>query len=181
MGRNSPNTNRYWDYWFLMRDQDLNDSSGLLPTDRTHYAKIYGSYVFPFGLTVGAVINAYSGIPVTTEVNMNNLQGYYPLGRMNTGNRTPFIVTGNLYAEYNLRIADRYTIQFNANVDNIWNTKTARRVYAAYNRDNPVLTDAEILAGADYEDYALVLDPRYLKNWDFFPPISVRLGLRLMF
>lgn len=181
LGRNDPNTNRYWDYWFLMRDQDLNDSAGLLPTDRTHFAKIYGSYVFPFGLTVGTVINAYSGIPVTTEVNMNNLQGYYPLGRMDTGKRTPFIVYGNLYAEYNLRVADRYTIQFNVNVDNIWNSKTARRVYAAYNRDNPVLTDAEILAGASYKDYAQVLDPRYMMNWDFFPPISVRLGLRLMF
>lgn len=181
LGRNDPNTNRYWDYWFLMLDQDMNDAAGLLPTDRTHYAKIYGSYVFPFGLTVGTVINAYTGIPITTEVNLNNQQGYYPLGRNDTGKRTPFVVYGNLYAEYNLRVADRYTIQFNVNVDNFFNTKTARRVFPEYNRDHPYLTDEELLAGADYKEYSEILDGRYMMDWDFFPPISVRLGLRLMF
>ena len=67
-GRNDPNVNRYWDYWFNMFDQKLVEIDGLLPTDRTHYFKAYGSYIFPFGLTLGTVINAYSGVPCTTEV-----------------------------------------------------------------------------------------------------------------
>ncbi|UCC40055.1 MAG: TonB-dependent receptor [Candidatus Aminicenantes bacterium] len=180
-GRNDPNTNRYWDYWFLMRDQNLEDSVGLLPTDRTHFLKVYGSYVFPFGLTVGTVINAYSGIPFTTEITLNNQQGYYPNGRMDTGERTPFMFYSNLYAEYNLRIADTYKIQFNINIDNVWNADTARRMYPNYNLDSPYLTDAQILAKSDYHDYVLELDPRYAKDYDFLPSISVRLGLRFQF
>lgn len=180
-GRNDPNTNRYWDYWFLMLDQNLNDAVGLLPTDRPHFLKVFGSYVFPFGLTVGTVVNAFSGIPFTTEVNVNNQQGYYPNGRFDTGKRTPFMFYSNLYAEYNLRIGDRYKIQFNVNVDNVWNADTARRLWPEYNVDQPYLTDDEILAGADYKQYCKQLDPRYGMDYDFLDATSVRLGLRLIF
>lgn len=180
-GRNDPNTNRYWDYWFLMLDQNLKDAVGLLPTDRTHFLKVFGSYVFPFGLTVGTVVNAFSGIPFTTEVNVNNQQGYYPNGRFDTGKRTPFMFYSNMYAEYNLRIGDRYKIQFNVNVDNVWNANTARRLWPEYNRDHPYLTDDEILAGADYKQYCTLLDPRYGMDYDFLDATSVRLGLRLIF
>ena len=53
---------------------------GLLPGDRTHYLKAYGSYSFPFGITTGIVLNAMSGTPTSTEWAMD-YQGYMPFGR----------------------------------------------------------------------------------------------------
>ncbi len=58
VNRNSPNVERYYDLWFMAFDLQGNDLKGPLPQDRTHYIKAYGSYAFPFGLTVGVV--AYS-------------------------------------------------------------------------------------------------------------------------
>ena len=36
---------------------------GPLPQDRTHYFKAWGSYAFPFGLTIGVTGYARSGLP----------------------------------------------------------------------------------------------------------------------
>jgi hypothetical protein len=178
--RNDPNVNRYWDLWFQMRDSQLNLIDGALPTDRPHVFKAYGSYIFPFGLTVGAVANAYSGTPITTEVVLNGQQGYYPNNRFDTGKRTPFIFFANLYMEYGLTIgATRLLLSLN--IDNLTDIKTAKRIWQIYNIDRPYLSDDEILAGADYGDYVSITDPRYLKEWWFFRPISARLGLRLSF
>ena len=66
-----------------------------------------------------------------------------------------------------MRLSGRTRIQVNINVDNIWNTKTARRTFATWNSDAPYLTDEELLAGSDYNTYVLELDPRYGKDYDF--------------
>jgi outer membrane receptor protein involved in Fe transport len=39
--------------------------AGPLPNDRTHQAKVFGSYLFPFGLNVGVGATASSGQPLT--------------------------------------------------------------------------------------------------------------------
>lgn len=178
--RNDPNVNRYWDLWFQMRDAQLNPINGALPTDRPHVFKAYGSYLFPFGLTIGMVANAYSGTPVTTEVVLNGQQGYYPNNRFDTGERTPFIFFANLYMEYGINVGSSRLL-ISLNIDNLTDIKTAKRVWQIYNIDSPYLSDDEILAGTDYNDYVSIQDPRYLKEWWFFRPISARLGLRFSF
>jgi hypothetical protein len=189
-GRNDPNVERYWDLWWHMWDRNNKEIVGLLNTDRPHQFKFYGSYAFPFGLTVGTVVNAQSGIPVTRELHVG-LEGYYPDGRLTDG-RAPFLWFADLYAEYNLKVTDRYRIQLNINVDNVFDVSTARRTYAMMNQTSPVLTDAERLAGWTYDNTAHTVttnartltytaDPRFLMDMAFYPPISVRVGIKFIF
>ena len=72
VGRNSPNVERYYDLWFMMYEMDGTAIDGPLPQDRTHYFKAYGSYTFPFGLTVGFVAYGRSGNPISTQLDFNN-------------------------------------------------------------------------------------------------------------
>ncbi|OGD22694.1 MAG: hypothetical protein A2W03_16470, partial [Candidatus Aminicenantes bacterium RBG_16_63_16] len=99
--RNSPNVERNFDMWFLAYDKNLNPIDGPLATDRPHVFKLYGAYTFPFRLTVGALVNAMSGTPLTEYWNLDG--NYMPYNRGNLG-RMPFLWFGNLYAEYSLRV-----------------------------------------------------------------------------
>lgn len=189
-GRNDPNVERYWDLWWHMWDRNMEEIVGLLNTDRPHQFKFYGSYVFPFGLTVGTVVNAMSGIPVTRELHVG-LEGYYPDGRLTDG-RAPFLWFADLYVEYNLKVTDRYRIQLSLNVDNVFDISTARRTYAKLNQTSPVLTDAERLAGWTYDHNSrtvttinrtlkYIADPQFGMGLAFYPPISARIGLKFTF
>ena len=51
----------------------------------------------------------------------------FPDGYYNTGERYPFLFTADLYLEYNLRIAKKYTINLNATISNFTNTSTVTR------------------------------------------------------
>jgi hypothetical protein len=187
-GRNSPNVERYFDLWFLSYTQDGKEAVGPLPTDRTHQFKLWGSYTFDFGkygnLNLGLNAFAMSGTPVSTTFAMNNVQGYYPVGRGDLG-RTPFITREDIYAEYNYKIAGKYTLQFNINVTNIFNFKTARQIYSYINQENAYLSDDEILAHFNYQDVIkaqnLMLDPRFKMKMDFMDPWEARVGVKFLF
>ncbi|MFW6160072.1 MAG: TonB-dependent receptor [Acidobacteriota bacterium] len=189
-GRNSPNVERYWDLWWHNIDKNGGYIEGLLNTDRPHQFKFYGSYRFDWGLTVGLVANGMSGIPITRELH-TGLEGYYPDGRATDG-RTPFLFYADFYAEYNLKVTDRYRIQLNLNVDNVLDTKSARRIYGLMNQTSVILTDEERLQGWDYDDTANTVtsylrtrsympDPRFLKEMAFFPPLEARFGIKFLF
>ena len=175
--RNNPNGERYFDLWYLERDKSLKPYDGPLATDRTHVFKLYGSYVFDFGLTLGAIFNAMSGTPVTEEWNVD-APCYYPYNRGNLG-RTPFLWFGNLYAEYNIK-AGKFNINFNVNVDNIFDVKTAQRIYNIEYTSNISPGDAALLANT-WDATGATLDPRYKMQFNFYPPLSVRLGMRIGF
>jgi len=184
-GRTSPNVERYFDAWYLAFDKQMNPIDGVMPGDRTHQIKAYGSYTFDFGLTVGAIVNAMSGTPVSTEYAMD-YQGFLPFNRGDLG-RTPFLMFANLYAEYNLKLGNN-TLNFNVNIDNLFNTRTAMRVYQIYNQGGVPLSDAEILAGNwNIDDYNPILHPMFRKEMWFYgdglrgSPFRVRLGVKYMF
>ncbi len=178
-GRTDPNTERYFDLWYLAFDRNLKKIDGLLPGDRTHYFKAYGSYTFPFGLTTGLIVNAMSGIPTSTEWAMD-VQGYLPFGRNDLG-RTPFLWFANAYVAYDFKIGPT-RLNINLNVDNLFNVKTAQRVYSIYNQGADPVGDARIAQGTwDINDYNPILDPRYKKEMSFYGPITARLGVRLSF
>ena len=190
-GRNDPNVERYFDLWYINWDKDMNEIVGLLNTDRTHQFKFYGSYAFPFGLTAGLVVNGMSGIPVTRELHVG-LEGYYPDGRASDG-RAPFLLFANAYAEYNLKVTDRYKIQLSLNVDNMLDTKAARRLFTLMNQTSVIMNDDERLAGWSYDENAhtattkdgriidYVPDPRFLMERSFYPPLEARIGLKIIF
>jgi hypothetical protein len=121
-GRQGPNVDRYFDLWFERYDMYGNPLDGLLPSDRTHYFKVFGSYSFPFGLTAGFVAYGRSGQPRTTMFGFNDVtsvaNGYGDLGRL------PFLFTTDFYLEYNLKLGSRYNLNLNATIYNATNTKT---------------------------------------------------------
>ncbi len=176
-GRNNPNGERYFDLWYLERDKSLKPIDGVQPTDRTHVFKLYGSYVFDFGLTVGAIFNAMSGTPVTEEWNVD-APGYYPYNRANLG-RTPFLWFANLYSEYNIK-AGKFNINFNVNVDNLFDVKTAQRIYQIEYSSNISPGDAALVANT-WDATGATADARYKMQFNYYPPLSVRLGMRIGF
>ncbi len=182
-GRTDPNVERYFDLWYLAFDKQLNKIDGVMPGDRTHYFKVYGSYTFPMGLTVGTVLNAMSGTPVSTEYSMD-AQGYLPFGRGDLG-RTPFFWFANAYAEYNLKLG-KNNLNISLNVDNIFNTRTAQRIYQIWNYGGTAPSYEEIVS-KNWEIIDPELDPLFKKETWFYgdglrgSPLSARLGLKFSF
>jgi len=178
-GRTDPNTERYFDLWYLAYDRDLKPIDGPLPGDRPHYFKAYGSYTFPFGLTTGFIVNAMSGQPTSTEWVMD-VQGYLPFNRNDMG-RTPFLWFANAYVAYDFKLGPT-RLQVNLNVDNVFNVSTAQRIYSMSTQGSDPVGDARIVQGRwDINDYNPLLDPRYGKEMSFYGPITARVGFKLSF
>ena len=190
--RVSPYVMRNFDNWAMAQTLNLEPVDNNLSTDRPHFFKFYGAYTFPFRLTVGAVINAMSGTPIDESWNM--LSAYInPYDRFHWTDpssgevvqaRTPFYWYCNLYAEYNLKLSDRYRIQFNVNVDNLFDTGIAQRVYADRTLYGLYVTEDEHLSKSwniTDANRNFTEEPRYGKKYSFQGPISMRLGIKFMF
>jgi hypothetical protein len=134
-----------------------------------------------------------SGVPFTETWSILSTY-WYPFDRGysregTSGNnlvqdRTPFLWFANAYAEYNLRLADRYTVQFNVNVDNLFDTSTARRLYGYRTYYGLDVSEDMILSQSfdlDTPNINYVQDAWYKKEMEFYPPISVRLGVKFIF
>lgn len=189
-GRVSPYVERMFDNWAMAYDKNLKKIDGPLPTDRPHFFKFYGAYTFPFRLTVGTVVNAMSGTPFTERWIILSTY-WYPFNRFyyrdDAGHlkrkRTPFLWFANVYAEYNLKLG-KYTVNFNFNVDNLFNVKTARRIWDYKMLYNMNVSEDMVLSknwdlntpGINY-----VPDPRWMKETEFYSPISARLGIKFIF
>jgi hypothetical protein len=180
-GRNSPNVERSYDFWYMTYDLKGNMINGPLPQDRTHYIKAYGSYAFPFGLTVGVVGYGRSGFPLSTRLDANNayiyVNNYGDLGRL------PFTVWGDIYLEYNLKVGSK-TIGLNFQVNNFTNTKTWQSKVVAPSRYVFGISDAQILS----KTYDWQADlPNYRPNAMFnkysghYGTWSTRLGAKFSF
>jgi hypothetical protein len=193
LGRAGPYVERNFDLWHMGRDREMNLQDGPLPTDRTHFLKLYGAYTFPFRLTVGTVLNAMSGIPFSERWYVMGdytwrpfNRGYYREGT--SGNnlkqiRSPFLWFANLYAEYSLRLG-KTTLNFNINIDNLFNIKTAYSIYDMRTYWNLRVSDEKLLSGDwDLDDLKVgyIPDPAFMMEADFYPPIAVRLGMKLIF
>ncbi|MFO7732392.1 MAG: TonB-dependent receptor [Candidatus Aminicenantes bacterium] len=179
-GRASPNVERYFDLWYLAFDSNMNPIDGLLPGDRPHYFKLYGSYVTPFGLTAGLVINAMSGVVTSTEWAMD-VQGFLPFNRNDLG-RAPFLWFANAYLAYEFKLGGKTRLQVNLNVDNLFNIDTAQRIYQIYNQGSVAVDEDVIAAGGwDINDYSPVLDPQFKKPTAFYGPLTARLGFKIAF
>lgn len=156
-GRVSPNVERYFDYWFMPYKADGTPLDGPLPHDRTHYIKAYGSYVFPFGLTVGFTAYARSGYPLSTRINLCNTymwpNGYGDLGRL------PWTAWADVYLEYTLKLADKYRVGINLQINNITNTKTIQGKVFDLNRNGALYS----VSGINFED--AMLDGTFANIW----------------
>jgi hypothetical protein len=184
-GRNAPNVTLYYDDWFLAYDVHGNVLKGPLPHDRTHYIKAYGSYSFPFGLTVGLTAYGRSGLPLTTRLYMNN-RYIYPENRADLG-RLPFTFWADVYMEYALKLAGKYQAAINLQVNNVTNTKTVQSKITDLNRTAIWADDEEILDGTLASNYPALVqsegDPHPAFGWwsTRFGSWSMRLGVRFSF
>jgi hypothetical protein len=179
-GGNAPNWERSFDNWHHSYDKNLDPLDGPLGSDRTHFLKFYGAYAFPFGLTVGTVINAMSGTPSTETWTVLGTTTYMPFNRGNLG-RHPFLWFANLYAEYNLKIGET-RLNFSVNLDNVFNVATV-----TYNWRQRTLRQLEVTADDllsrdwELETSGYIPDPRFGMGYLFYPPIEARLGVKFIF
>ena len=140
--RDSPNVGRGFDLWYQTLTDSWENNIGPLQSDRRYNATIFGSYAFDKeqlngllnGLVMGFTQSIFDGVPYTTEVTLNGLDGYFPFGRADMG-RHPMITQTDVYAEYNFELAEGYRAQFNVNVTNLWDQDTVTGYGRVLNRD----------------------------------------------
>jgi hypothetical protein len=186
-GRLGPGVEQDYDRWFMGYDGYGRELDGPLPQDRTHYFKAYGSYSFPFGLTVGAVAYGRTGWPMTTKLLFNS-KYFYPEGRGDMG-RMPFTFWADLYLDYSLKIAGKYRASINLQINNMTNTRTPQSYIMTYNRStysgNPYFV--KLLAGTFVDTYKADVATQGIKHqmygeWDsLFGTWSTRLGFKFSF
>jgi hypothetical protein len=187
-----PYLERDFNIWSLSYTKDLEPIDGPLPTDRPHYFKFYGAFTFPFRLTIGVIVNAMSGTPVT-EAWQYQGAWHYPFNRgyVRAGEsgdklekkRTPFLWFANLYAEYGLKLG-RTSLQLNVNIDNVFDIATARLIFNRRNRFELEVPEEQLLSGnwdLDTGEWGYYSHPFWLKQDEFYPPISIRLGAKFIF
>jgi hypothetical protein len=184
-GRLGPNVEQDYDRWFMAYDALGNVLNGPLPQDRTHFFKAYGTYAFPFGLTVGVVAYGRSGLPLTTRVWYGS-KYFYPNGRADLG-RLPFTAWADLYLEYALKFASKYHASINLQINNVTNTRTIQSSIADANVDGFSGYDADILNGTFAQTYMAIIAAEgdtnnAFKEWATrFAPWSARLGIKFSF
>ena len=135
-GRNSPAVSRYFDLPFMGFTLDGKPDDGLLPTDRTHFAKVAATYGFDwFGSKSNTTdFNLFyligSGTPVTTRARYGVVSGMIvskrgDLGRTDTLSQTDISLTH----KYRFGRDNRFGVAFDINVLNLWNqaTEVSRR------------------------------------------------------
>jgi hypothetical protein len=187
-GRNSPNVERYFDFWFMMYKLDGTLLDGPLPQDRTHYIKAYGSYAFPFGLTIGVAGYARSGLPISTQLAVNNAY-MYPNGYGDLG-RLPWTVWADLYVEQTIKIAGKYNLGLNVQINNVTNTSNWITADQSPTRigGGMAISNAQFLSKTfDYRAAINAAGDPFWKNIDYgnftsrFGTWSARFGVKFSF
>ena len=187
-GRQSPNVERYFDWWLLQYDANWNLIDGQLPTDRRYAMKLFGSYVFDFGLTIGMYQNIMDGTPHQTDFTIMSMDGWYPNNRGDMG-RSPMMTQTDLYAEYNFNIAE-YRAQLSLNISNLFDQDTNNRIYHWYNSNNPGYDEDELIAmyqaGTPFDWRSLAtgahdLNPRYGMEYSYQGARVIRIGMKFIF
>jgi len=177
---NRPGATRAFDSWTQMYDAKGNTQDTWLYTDRRHYIKAYGTYRFPFGLTVGARAYLMSGLPYEAYM---TLKGYpfFPYGW--SKDRYPWDRWLDLYLEYNLKVLGKFTIQLNANIDNVLQMSYATSKALGLTYRGAYVTDAVFTSKAMDVDALIkqyIPHPVYgMDNGWFGPRRATRLGMKI--
>ncbi|HUP39032.1 MAG TPA: TonB-dependent receptor [Vicinamibacterales bacterium] len=132
--RPGTNASRAWDLDEMMFDSHGNlGVDGLLPTDRPHVGKVYGSYRFDFGTNVGVNFYAGSGTPVSKSVQSVYRYPILVEGRGSLG-RTPTLTQTNLLVSHEFGVASGKRIRLEFNALNVFDQKQVRHVFDTVNR-----------------------------------------------
>jgi hypothetical protein len=176
VARPGGNETRAWDVDELLWDAHGNlDVTGLLPTDRTHVFKVFGSYLLPFGTNIGFFEYVGSGTPLSTILDTANRADVFPNGRGDMG-RTPMLSRTDALVSHEVRMGGR-ALRAELNMLNLFNQKTTRHQFTWINRgftrsgSRISTANVDLAKGYDYNaklkatpDAALPVtayDPRY--------------------
>jgi len=191
--RNGDAASRAWDL-----DEVLFDASGhkgvygLLPTDRTHVFKLYGSYTFKWGTEIAGNFYGGSGTPLSTYVWTINSIPVFAKGRGDMG-RTDRLTQTDLLVAHEFRLGETKRLRFEANAINVFNQKTQRHRFTDLNRQQLTssqidLSKTDLTKGYDYNalilssaDKANAYDPRYGKTDLWNTGFAGRLGVKFTF
>jgi outer membrane receptor protein involved in Fe transport len=156
--------------------------NGILPLDRPHQVKVFGNYLFPVGLSLGAGLDLSSGAPLTPlAANPNYTNGgEIPEGPRGSGiqtidgfkTRTPFQSLVSLQASYQFKLRGTRNFTVLADLFNLFNAQTVL-MYDQWTQltgpaDNPDFGKpvTQVLGGAPPQ---------------FQTPRQVRFGVRFFF
>jgi hypothetical protein len=200
------NATRAWDIDEMMFDSHGKIGvDGLLPTDRTHVVKGYGSYLLKTGTNIGVNFYAGSGTPVSKSVYSSNRIPILVEGRGSLG-RTPMHSQTDLLVSHEFAVGGTKRVRLEFNGLNVFNQTHARHIFDSVNRigaNGRVLTSSSmrlsaqnLLRGYDYNALLATTadaakpagtvgagyqDPRYQMGDIFNPPFEGRFSIRFLF
>lgn len=153
--------------------EQLVNGDGLLPYDRTHVLKIFGSYKFDFGLSAGFSFVWETGTPLSVY------GGYFPgfptaygfLSQRGTAGRTPNIWDLNLRFVYN--ISTLFNLPFE--------TRLIADVFHFASDKIPVMFEEQKFFGIDDKGNQIDPNPNYGMPKKYQSPMSLRFGIEISF
>ena len=152
--------------------EQLVNATGLLPHDRTHTLKFFGSYYFDFGLSLGTSFFIATGKPLSIIGGHSSGPPYYTfLEQRGTNGRTPTVWDWNIRLSYELNrlFGLNNKIRLLADLYHIASDKA------------PVDYDEVKYFNKDAEGNQINLNPDYNQPIRYQPPMSLRLGLEIGF
>jgi len=152
----------------------LKDAEGLLPNDRTHVFKLFGSYATSWGLGAGAFFTWQSGTPLSEFGLLNYFYMIHQVPR-GTAGRTASIWDLNLRFSYDLvpRSAGRK-----------FSSRLLLDVFHFLSEKTPVNFDQTHYFGVDANgdpNPAAGTNPFYLQPTAWQPPMVIRMGIETGF
>jgi hypothetical protein len=147
-------------------------SGGLLPNDKTHVFKFFGTYRFDSGFSTGLGFLWQSGMPL-------NEYGGIPAGAPYWSFVQPRGSAGRAPANWDLSLRCTYDLQ------NMISTNLKPRMILDFshvgNPQTPVTYDQVHYTAVDEQGNQLNPNPNYGRVTHYQPPMSVRLGLEVGF
>jgi hypothetical protein len=150
--------------------QNIPNSEGLLPNDRTHVFKFSGSYLMDMGLSMGASFLWQSGTPVSE---LGNVPGYIFkfLTERGSAGRMPAIADLNLRLKYDLSKLSGAKFQQALILD----------IFHVFNQRKAVRLDQTHYFNVDESGNPTIPNSNYLNPIAFFPARMIRLGMEVNF
>lgn len=147
------------------------NSTGLLPNDRTHVFKFYGTYHLPLGLSLGAACILQSGTPINEYGTFNVPGSVIFLRKRGTGGRTPTLWDTNIRLIYDLRHLMKTSFR----------PKLIADVFHLFSQREAVILDQLHYLAADAQGNQIQANPNYLVPSLYQPPMIIRLGFEIDF
>ncbi len=156
-----PNTSLQFDL-----PEQVRNSTGLLPNDRTHVVKGHAAFDAGAGLVVGLIGSVGSGTP-RNELGASTIGApeYIFLRPRGSAGRTPAVIDLDVRAAWTIRRRGDRAVRLTLDLYQIGNRRTVIR-----------FDDAKYL-GQDGNGSQTVVNPNYGRGVAFQPPFSARIGV----